>query len=147
MAMKITRISVYQVSLPSKGLVSVAHLLRAKDAYSSVIVRVESDAGIVGLGEICPIGTHYMRGFAEGAAAGIPLLAKHLIGEDPFQVERLNRHWDQVFKDDLYVKTPLDMALWDMIGQATGRPLCDLMGGRYPGPGAALSLDPRAADG
>lgn len=123
--MKITRISVYSAILPFKE--------NASRGSRTVIVKMETDEGIVGLGEVCTINTHYMRGFAEGAIAGIPIIAKHLIGEDPFHFERLNRMWDAVFSHDLYVKAPLDMALWDIMGQATGRPVCDLLGGRYEG--------------
>ncbi len=133
--MKITRISVHMVGLPSKGIGGGddAERFKKTDTYNAVVVQVETDTGITGLGEVCTIGTHYMRGFAEGAAAGVPIIAKGLIGEDPFQVEKLNRRWDRVFKDDLYIKTPLDMALWDIMGKATGRPICELMGGRYSG--------------
>ncbi len=131
--MKVTRISVYQIPLPSRDLESSKHLFTTKKVSDSVIVRIETDEGITGLGEVCTIGSYYMRGFAEGAAAGVPILARTLIGEDPFLIDRHNRHWDAIFKDDLYVKTPLDMALWDIVGQAVGRPVCDLLGGRYPG--------------
>ena len=131
--MKITKIALYKVQLPARELKSTQQLFSAKETFDTVMVRIDTDEGISGLGEVCTIGTHYMRGWAEGAAAGVPILARLLIGEDPFQIDRHNRHWDDVFKDDLYVKTPLDMALWDIVGQVTGRPLCDLLGGRYPG--------------
>ncbi len=122
------------VDLPPRGIGGdVDGKFKKLDTFKSVVVRVETDEGITGLGEVCTIGAHYMRGFSEGAAAGVPILAKALIGEDPYQTDRLNRQWDRAFKDDLYVKTPLDMALWDIKGQAIGRPLCDLLGGRYPG--------------
>ncbi|MEM8688650.1 MAG: mandelate racemase/muconate lactonizing enzyme family protein [Pseudomonadota bacterium] len=133
--MKITKISVYQVPLPAKPMTAIKDDFGTFQDYSGIVVVVETDAGFTGLGEVCTIGTHYMRGFAEGAAAGIPLLARHLIGEDPFHAERLNRYWDKIFRDDLYIKAPLDIALWDIMGQATGRPVCDLLGGRYDGEG------------
>ena len=123
--MKITRISVYSAVLPFKG--------NPSKGSKTVIVKMETDEGYVGLGEVCTITESYMRGFADGATAGIPIIAKHLIGEDPFHYERLNRKWDAIFSHDLYVKSPLDMALWDIMGQATGRPVCDLLGGRYEG--------------
>ena len=132
--MKITRVRVYLVSLPSAGIDKTAgDTFKKVDNYKSVIAEVDTDEGISGLGEVCTISTHYMRGFSEGAAAGVPLLAKSLIGQDPFHTLKLNREWDRTFKDDLYVKTPLDMALWDIMGQATGRPVCDLLGGRFEG--------------
>ena len=123
--MKITRVSVYSVVLPSKD--------DPTRGSRTVIVKMETNEGVIGLGEVCTINARYMRGFAEGAIAGIPIVAEHLIGEDPFHYERLNRKWDAEFSHDLYVKAPLDMALWDIMGQATGRPVCDLLGGRYEG--------------
>ena len=132
--MKITRVSVYGVDAPTKG-----GGYRRKSGFSpalnrTTIVKLDTDEGLYGLGEVCPIGTHYMAGFGEAARAGIPLLAPHVIGQDPFHVERLNRLWDVTFKDDHYVKAPLDIALWDIMGQATGRPVSDLLGGSYDGP-------------
>src|SRR5262249_954975 len=99
----------------------------------TTIVKIDTDDGISGFGEVCPMGTHYMRGFGEAAAAGVPLLAKMILGEDPFQVEKLNRMWDVKFKDDIYVKAPVDVAPWDIIGKSTGGPVCHLLGGHYSG--------------
>ncbi len=131
--MKITRVSVYSVDLPSKGGGYRRSVGFSAPVNTSTIVIVDTDKGISGLGEVCPISTYYMRGFAEGAQAGVPLLARMTIGEDPFQLERLNREWDTKFRDDLYVKTPIDVALWDIVGKAAGRPVCEMMGGRYEG--------------
>lgn len=132
--MKITRVSVYAVDLPGKGGGYRRTTGFSPASNSSTIVKVDTDQGISGLGEVCPLGTHYMRGFAAGAQAGIPLLAKSILGADPFHVERLNRLWDVKFKEDLYVKTAVDMALWDIMGRATDRPVSDLLGGSYDKP-------------
>ena len=129
--MKITRVFVHRLALPAKPLASTRHLFSGQQDYDSTVVRVETDSGLTGLGEVCTIGTHYMRGFPDGAAVGTATLARHLIGEDALHIDRLNRAWDRAFRDDLYVKAPLDMALWDLFGQFTGRPVCDLLGGRY----------------
>ena len=132
--MKVARISVYAVDAPTKG-----GGYRRTTGFSpainrTTIVKLDTDEGVSGLGEVCPIGTHYMAGFGEAVRAGIPLLAPHVLGQDPFHVERLNRLWDVKFKDDLAVKTAVDVALWDIMGQATGRPVSDLLGGTYPAP-------------
>ncbi|NNE24009.1 MAG: mandelate racemase/muconate lactonizing enzyme family protein [Rhizobiales bacterium] len=129
--MKITRVRVYAVDLPGRGGAYRRSIGFSPDVYSSTVVIIDTDGGISGIGEVCPIGTHYMRGFPEAVRAGLPLLAGMVIGEDPFQIEKLNRMWDVKFRDDLYVKTPIDMALWDIMGKATGRPVSDLLGGSY----------------
>ena len=38
---------------------------------------------------------------------------------------------DATLKGHPYVKSALDMACWDILGQATGQPVCNLLGGRY----------------
>ena len=132
--MKITRVSVYSVDLPGKGGGYRRTTGLSPATNVSTIVKVDTDEGISGLGEVCPLGTHYMRGWAGGAQAGIPILARMILGEDPFGVDKLNRIWDLKFKEDLYVKTPVDMALWDIMGQAVGRPVSDLLGGAWDTP-------------
>lgn len=132
--MKITRVCVYSVTMLPKigGYSSGSGFVPHID--TSVVVLVDTDAGITGAGETCPIGTHYAPAFSQGAEAGIPIVAEGLIGADPFHIEKINREWDRSFNGSLYLKAPLHTALWDIMGQATGRPVCDLLGGRWPEP-------------
>src|SRR5262249_58959801 len=58
-------------------------------------------------------------------------LAPHLIGEDPRELERLNRLMDARLKGHPYVKSGIDEACWDVLGQAAGLPVSTLLGGRY----------------
>jgi L-alanine-DL-glutamate epimerase-like enolase superfamily enzyme len=129
--MKISRISAYRVELPLhegsykwSGGKSVA-------VFDSTVVRVETDAGITGHGEVCPLGPAYLPAYANGVRAGIAELAPRLLGEDPLQLERLNRRMDTTLKGHPYVKSALDMACWDILGQKSGLPVCVLLGGRY----------------
>ena len=57
-------------------------------------------------------------------------LGPHLIGEDPTELGRLNRRMDAALKGHPYVKSGIDMACWDILGQAAGLPVCTLLGGR-----------------
>ncbi|MDP6823814.1 MAG: mandelate racemase/muconate lactonizing enzyme family protein, partial [Dehalococcoidia bacterium] len=129
--MNIRRISAYQVDLPLhegsynwSGEKSVA-------VFDSTVVRVETDDGAVGFGEICPLGPFYLPSYAAGARAGIAELAPDLIGEDPTQLEKLNRRMDTLLKGHPYVKSAIDMACWDVLGKVTGQPVCNLLGGRF----------------
>lgn len=131
--MKITRVSVYSVDLPGKGGEYRRTTGFSPGVNTSTIVKVDTDEGISGFGECCPIGTHYGRGWAGAVQSGVPLLAKMILGEDPFQIDRLHRMWDVRFKDDQYVKAPVDAALWDILGKATGRPVHQLLGGYFAG--------------
>src|SRR5207253_840537 len=54
-----------------------------------------------------------------------------LLGENPLELAKLNRRMDAALKGHAYVKSGIDMACWDILGQATGQPVCTLLGGRY----------------
>ena len=58
-------------------------------------------------------------------------LGPHLIGQDPRELVKLNHRMDAALKGHPYVKSGIDIACWDILGQATGLPVCVLMGGRY----------------
>jgi len=129
--MKISKIGVFQVDLPlHEGSYNWAGGKSVK-IFDSTVVRVETDEGIAGHGEVCPLGPVYLPAYAEGARAGIQVLAPALLGQDPTQLAKLNRHMDATLKGHPYVKSAIDMACWDILGQTTGQPVCTLLGGRY----------------
>jgi L-alanine-DL-glutamate epimerase-like enolase superfamily enzyme len=80
---------------------------------------------------VCPLGPFYLPAYAEGVRAGLRELGPHLLGEDPRQLARLNRRMDAALKGHPYVKSGIDIACWDILGQAAGLPVCELLGGRY----------------
>ena len=129
--MKIRRITAYQVDLPLHEGSYRWSGGKSITVFDSTIVRVETDSGIVGHGEVCPLGPFYLPAYAAGVRAGIAELGPHLIGEDPTELGRLNRRMDAALKGHPYVKSGIDMACWDILGQAAGLPLCTLLGGRY----------------
>ena len=129
--MKIRRIVAYQVDLPLhegsykwSGGKSVA-------VFDSTVVRVETDEGLVGHGEVCPLGPFYLPAYGPGVRTGMAEIGPHLLGQDPTQLVKLNRLMDAALKGHPYVKSAIDMACWDILGQAAGLPVCSLLGGRY----------------
>ena len=115
--MRITRIAAWQVDLPLhegsykwSGGKSVA-------VFDSTVVAVETDAGITGYGEVCPLGPAYLPAYAAGVRAGLKELAPKLIGEDPTQLAKLNRTMDAALKGHPYVKSAVDVACWDILGK------------------------------
>lgn len=129
--MKIKRISVYQVDLPlHEGNYSWSGG-KSVDVFDSSIVAVETDSGLIGHGEVCPLGPFYLPAYADGVRAGIRELAPHLLGQDPTRLASLNDHMDRVLKGHPYVKSGVDIACWDILGQVAGQPVCELLGGRY----------------
>ncbi|QEL21062.1 cis-3-hydroxy-L-proline dehydratase [Limnoglobus roseus] len=129
--MKITRISAYRVELPLHEGSYKWSGGKSVTVFDSTIVAVETDAGITGHGEVCPLGPFYLPAYANGVRAGIAELGPHLLGEDPTQLGKLNRTMDAALLGHPYVKSGLDMACWDILGQTTGQPVCVLLGGRY----------------
>lgn len=129
--MKIKRIQAYQVDLPLHEGSYKWSGGKAVTVFDSTVVRIDTDAGIVGHGEVCPLGPFYLPAYANGCRAGIRELGPYLLGENPLELEKLNRRMDQALKGHAYVKSALDMACWDILGQATGQPVCVLLGGRY----------------
>jgi len=129
--MKITRLSLYQIDLPLKEGHYNWSGGKSVSVFDSTVVEVETDEGIVGWGEVCPLGPFYLPAYAKGARAGIAELAPQLIGQDPTHLGKLNRTMDAALKGHPYVKSAIDMACWDILGKVSGLPVCDLLGGRY----------------
>ncbi|MFD2052073.1 mandelate racemase/muconate lactonizing enzyme family protein [Mesorhizobium calcicola] len=130
--MKIKSISVYEIVSPfpqgyrlSRG--------RKWTSFESTIVAIKTDAGLVGWGELQTVGANYLPAFAKGAIAAIDVLGPQLIGKDPLHLDRINYFMDHLLYGHPYAKSAIDMACWDILGKATGMPLCVLLGGRFEG--------------
>lgn len=102
---------------------------RVADAFDSLIVSITSDSGVIGWGEMAPLGTFYSAAFAAGARAGIAEIAPHLIGLDPRGLSTLGRLMDTVFKGHPYIKSAIDMAACDLAARAADVPLTVFLGG------------------
>lgn len=131
LAMRITRIQAFQVDLPLREGSYKWAGNKTVTVFDSTVVRVETDAGLVGHGEACPLGAAYLPAYGPGVRAGLAELAPHLLGHDPCCLEQLNQRMDTVLKGHPYVKSAVDMACWDILGQAAGLPVSALLGGRY----------------
>jgi L-alanine-DL-glutamate epimerase-like enolase superfamily enzyme len=99
------------------------------------LVRVQTDAGIEGWAEGPGINRVVPGRNGSVFNAYLETIIKPvLIGEDPLEVDR---HWETLAlgKDDRIYKLPatvvgvIDVALWDLLGKETGKPVYTLMGG------------------
>lgn len=127
--MKITAIKAWQVDLPLKeGRYSWSGG-NFMEVFDSTVVAVETDAGITGYAECCPLGSAYLPSYAIGVRAGISEIAPKLIGMDPTDLGPLNRHMDAVLRGHPYAKAPIDIACWDILGKVAGLPVYRLLGG------------------
>jgi L-alanine-DL-glutamate epimerase-like enolase superfamily enzyme len=126
--LKITRLTLWDVPLTSH---LAYHMAGGKscDTVTSVVLRIDTDAGISGWGEVCPI-PHYLPAYAEGVRPALEYLAPVLIGADPVGPEAVMTSADSWLQGHVYAKSALDIALWDITGKAAGLPLYTLMGGR-----------------
>lgn len=94
---------------------------------SWVFVKVSTDAGIVGWGEM-------LKDDAKACAAGALEVGDYLIGQDPCRVVH---HWQAIHRGAFYrggpIKTAItsgiDQALWDIKGKVYGVPVYKLLGG------------------
>jgi L-alanine-DL-glutamate epimerase-like enolase superfamily enzyme len=109
---------------------------RADGTQDAFLVRVHTDEGIVGVGEADSspylVRTVVDMPSSHSIARGLREL---LIGEDPLQTGRL---WARLYRGSsyygragvaLHAISAIDLALWDIAGQACGRPVSDLLGG------------------
>src|SRR6056300_1764203 len=125
--MKITRISLWHVPLTSYETYYMADG-KTCDTVESAVLRIDTDSGITGWGEVCPI-PHYLPAYARGVAPALQELAPVVLGGDPVGAEALMAKADAFLPGHVYAKSALDIALWDITGQVAGLPLHALLGG------------------
>ncbi len=129
--MKIKSIFAHRVDLPLHEGTYKWSGGKSVSVFDSTIVGVETDCGLIGYGEVCPLGPFYLPAYAEGVRAGLKELAPHLLGFDPCELAKVNQRMDAALKGHPYVKSGIDVACWDLLGKATGISVCTLMGGRF----------------
>ena len=114
--MKSTGSRFYQVDLPLHEGSYKWSGGNSVSVFDSTVVAVDTDDGITGWGEVCPLGPAYLPAYARGARTGIAELAPQLIGSDPLALGRLNEQMDAAMRGHPYVKSAIDMACWDLAG-------------------------------
>ncbi len=126
--MKITRVSLWKLPLTSH---KDYHMAGGKSCLTtdSMIVCVETDTGLRGWGENCPI-PHYLPAYAQGVEPAIDYMMPEILGADPTGAESLMAKLDGYLLGHNYAKSVLDMAFWDLTAKAAKLPLYSLLGGR-----------------
>lgn len=129
--MKITRVETIYLRLPQVKE-------QCDSGQDALIVRVETDAGITGIGEVdsSPLA---VKGAIDGPFSHTTTtgLAHAVIGEDPFETEKI---WHKMYRANIYggrrgigihAMSGIDMALWDIKGKALKMPVWKLLGGGF----------------
>ena len=137
--MKISAITVYQIDLPLNEPYYLSGGRLKFETLDSTFVRIDTDEGLSGWGEACPWGHTYLPAHGPGVRAGIETLAPALLGANPLSLDALNRLMDVTLPDHPYVKSAIDMACLDILGQQAGLPLWQLFGGDAATPVAVNS--------
>jgi len=129
--MKITRVRAFKVDLPIHEGAYKWSGGNFVNIFDSTVVEIQTNEGISGYGEICPLGPAYLPAYAGGARTGIAALAPSLIGLDPTELGVINDRMDGAMRGHPYVKSSIDIACWDILGKASKKSIATLLGGRF----------------
>ncbi len=121
--MKITQIEAFFCDLTLKG----------SSPFNPVLIRVDTDEGISGIGEV---GLAYCAGGRAGLAM-LKDLFKYVVGKDPMRTEHI---WETLFRDTFWGMSggpvvyggmsAIDIACWDIRGKVLNTPVYQLLGGK-----------------
>jgi muconate cycloisomerase len=125
---RITRITATPVRIARSILLTTSY--GATRDSSTVVVEVDTDEGLVGLGQTTSAAPWYGDSVAAIMRHLDGSLAPAMIGCDALNIEDAVRRMDQVLPGALFAKTALELALWDLAGKALGVPVYRLLGGR-----------------
>jgi L-rhamnonate dehydratase len=129
--MKITRVEPIHLRLPDVNE-------RCDGSQETLVVKVHTDAGITGVGEV-DSSSHVAKAIIEAPLSHKICrgLAECVLGEDPFEIDRLIH---RMYEGSIYfgrqgaaiqAMSGIEIALWDIMGKAVGRPVYKLLGGGF----------------
>lgn len=124
--MKITNVTTATLNVPNGPPVNEYY-----GANTYVVARIETDAGVEGLGYtmlVGGMGSRAVRAYLEESL--VPLV----VGRDPLQVGAI---WQAMYENDrgirkkgipVYAMSAIDIGLWDIVGKTAGMPVWQLLG-------------------
>ncbi|WP_404290004.1 mandelate racemase/muconate lactonizing enzyme family protein [Glutamicibacter arilaitensis] len=128
--MKITEIELIPVSTP---LVKAFHMPGTEITHiHSVVMRIFTDTGVVGIGDCGDTSTWYRGETPESITAMIAnhIAPRFLIGQDPTNIEKIVGQMDTFVRDNNQAKALVDFALHDLKGKVANMPVYQLLGGK-----------------
>jgi L-alanine-DL-glutamate epimerase-like enolase superfamily enzyme len=126
---RIARIEIVPYSVPIKRF---ADAYTSFTASSAVLVRLESDEGVVGFGEACAWEPEFYGETVESIASTLEkYVAPKLLGQDPLQLQYVLSVVDACLARVTCVKEGVDLALHDLVGKLLGVPVYVLLGGAF----------------
>lgn len=129
--MKITNVEAIILRQPGEIL------MIGDGSQDTVLIKIETDEGITGWGE-CDSSPYVVKTIVDCPPSHVVCrgLKDILMGQDPFDVEKI---WNDMYRGSYYygrrsvgihAMSGIDIALWDIMGKAAGRPVHKLLGGR-----------------
>jgi L-alanine-DL-glutamate epimerase-like enolase superfamily enzyme len=127
---KITRIETIPVLVPIKPELAIRFSGGVHDASPFLLVKVHTDAGIVGIGEASC--TPVWSGEDHWTAKHFidTILEPALVGVDARSIEQITATMDRALAGNVFTKSAIQMACWDIWGKDIGQPLYQLLGGK-----------------
>jgi L-Ala-D/L-Glu epimerase / N-acetyl-D-glutamate racemase len=127
--LKITGVDIYAYDIPLKEPFKIS--IGTVTAASDVLVMIQTDAGVVGLGEASPFApiTGETQEMNLAAAKG---LREIVLGKSPLAIESLVRGFGPFLHSNPSAAAAFDTALYDILGKVAGLPLYRLFGGDKP---------------
>jgi L-alanine-DL-glutamate epimerase-like enolase superfamily enzyme len=118
----------------------------ALDALENVLIRIETTAGVTGIGEALTTNKFNSNTLLGTAVAIRDVLGPALVGEDPFNLSGIWERMNRARLGETFAKGGLDIALHDLVGKLLGVPVVVLLGGRavesipIEGPGYGIGI-------
>ncbi len=127
--MKIRGLELHQISIPFAEPYRLSKRYGTLHDAKAVIVKINTDEGLVGLGEADPM-IPFTDESPESVMAVIrDIIAPNLLGQDPRQLTRLESSLDHLVHGNSTARGAVNMALYDILGKAIDTPVYQLMGG------------------
>jgi muconate cycloisomerase len=128
---KITAVETIPVRVPLKPDLAIKSGRGGAHTTSPfLLVKLHTDAGLVGLGEASC--TPRWSGEDQVSAAHFidTYFAPALVGQDPTRIDEVSAAVFPLVAGNYFTRSAVEMALWDLAGKAAGKPVYELLGGK-----------------
>jgi L-alanine-DL-glutamate epimerase-like enolase superfamily enzyme len=126
--MKIVKAHIHAVEFPLKEPFIISYATYPN--MPAVIVKLETDTGLVGYGEAVP-DEHVTGEQVTGTYEILKnVLVPQILHQNPFDIERIHHLMDAAIARNPAAKAAIDIACYDLMGKAAGQPVYNLIGGR-----------------
>ena len=129
--MKINGLELYQISIPFAEPYRLSKIYGTLHDAQAVIVKIQTDEGLVGLGEADPMVPFTAESPESVLAMLRDIVAPKLIGQDPIKIIQLETRLDRLVNGYATARGAINMALYDIRGKVLNIPVYELLGGLH----------------